>query len=113
MNSRTPCSHLIMRAEVVADCYSGDTCDQVVNKFKVYCDGDRDSDTITEDLVIALASLPAGAFVTVTYPVCPECGTPREDEYEHTDGGLRQTGHKAKCGCCGFDWQEWVLGQYS
>jgi hypothetical protein len=51
---------VIMRSEVVADCYGGDSCEQVTKTFETYCEGDMDSDTHTEDIVIKLSDLPPG-----------------------------------------------------
>ena len=105
--------HEMMRAEVKADCYGGDTCDQVTKQFEIYCEGDMDSETTDEDIVISLSDLPPGARVLVAYPCCPECGVPREDDFETMEGGaMKIVGHKSKCEC-GFDWDEWVLHQYS
>lgn len=105
--------HRIMRAEVKADCYAGETCDQVRNHFEIYCDGDMQAYTSREDLKIRLADLPAGAVVEVSYPCCPSCGAPRMDKFKSARGGaMRIVGHAEKCDC-GFDWQEWVLNEYS
>ena len=104
----------IMRAEVRADCYTGETCDQVRNYFNLYGDGDKESDDSREDLHIRLADLPAGAVVLVQYPCCPKCGIPREDKFERVGNGPQHiVGHAAKCGFCGFDWDGWVLDEYS
>lgn len=108
-----PRMHEIMRSEVVADCYCGETCDQVITMFRSYCDGDKDSDEHKDDIVLKLSELPAGAVISVSYPCCPECGTPREEDYERITGGrLKIIGHKPQCHC-GFDWNNWILGRYS
>lgn len=105
--------HEIMRAEVKADVYSGKNCNQVKKHFEIYCDGDMDSDTSDEDIVIKLAELPPGARVSITYPCCPKCALPREDKFKQMDGGtLKIVGHKSKCQC-GFNWNNWVLNTYS
>ena len=104
---------VIMRSEVVADCYGGDSCDQVTKTFETYCEGDMDSDTHTEDIVIKLSDLPPGAIIKAEYPCCPECGDPRSDECETNEHGTMSiVGHGTVCEC-GFDWQEWVLSRYS
>lgn len=103
----------IMRAEVKADCYGGEACDKISNHFEVYCEGDMSSDTTTEDIVIKLSTLPAGAVVSVKYPRCPECGMAREDVLDSVGGGVRMVvGHADKCDC-GFDWNEWVKNTFS
>jgi len=105
--------HQVMRAEVKADCYSGKNLNQVKKQFEIYCDGDMDSDTTTEDIVIKLSDLPPGAKISVEYPCCPNCSLPREDKFKQLAGGsLKIVGHKAKCQC-GFNWNEWVLGKYT
>lgn len=104
--------HTIMRAEVKADCYAGKDCDQVQTFFELYCDGDRDSDESYKDITIRLRELPPGATVEVKYPNCPQCGIPREDLFKSTRSGMKIVGHKPTC-CCGFNWEEWVLEQYS
>jgi len=103
----------IMRAEVKPDVYGGNSCDQVIKQFEIYSEGDMDSETTDEDIVISLSALPPGARVSVTYPCCPECGEVREDDFETVEGGaMKIVGHKSKCQC-GFDWDNWVLEQYS
>jgi hypothetical protein len=105
--------HQVMHAEVKADCYSSKNFDQIKKHFEIYCDGDMDSDTSTDDIVIKLSDLPPGARISVTYPCCPECSLPREDKFKQIGGGaLKIVGHKPKCQC-GFNWTEWVLNKYS
>ncbi len=103
----------MMRAEVQADVYGGPECDVVSTYFNMYCEGDMDGDDSTDDIIIELSTLPAGAIVTVTYPCCPNCHIPREDEFESISGGrMRIIGHVDKCDC-GFDWNNWIQEQYS
>lgn len=104
--------HTIMRAEVKVDCYGGDSCDQLTPYFDMYCEGDMDSDNVTDDIVIKLSELPPGATVEVKYPCCPECGLPREEKFEFLDGRYTIAGFKEACSC-GFDWLEWTLDRYS
>ncbi len=105
--------HEIMKTEVIADCYGGKSCDQVVNKFRSYCDGDMADDVHKRNIVLKLSDFPAGAVITVSYPCCPECESPREEEFQRLQGGrLKIVGHKKKC-WCGFDWDKWVQDQYS
>lgn len=91
--------HEIMRAERRVDCYAGETCDQHRPVWRAYCDGDRDSSDSAEDLVLDCKTLPAGAIVTVSIPVCPECGMDVEN-CQLTDD-------------CGFDWKAWAEEQYA
>lgn len=104
----------IMTAEVKVDCYAGDTCDQQRKYFNIYCAGDmQDDDSSEKKLTIKLSELPPGARVLVQYPVCPECGTTREDKFRHSGGGsMKIIGHSEKCHC-GFDWHQWVENEYA
>lgn len=103
----------LMRTEVKADVYGGDNCNEISTHFETYCEGDMDSGTHTEDIVLRLSELPAGAKVSVEYPCCPECGMAREDKFEHLPGGrMKVIGHADKCDC-DFDWVEWIRNQYS
>jgi DnaJ-class molecular chaperone len=99
----------MMRAEVKADCYGGDTFDQVTKHFNVYCEGDKQDDTSNDDIVIALKDLPPGARIEIRYPACPSCGASRGDMVE----AGKIVGHDAKCFTCGFDWEAWVIDTFS
>lgn len=104
--------HEIMRTEVIADCYAGDNCDEVRKQFKTYCAGDMDSETHDENVTIRLRDLPVGAVISVTYPTCQKCGEPRQDDLRFRANRWRLVGHHEKCSC-GFDWNEWILDNYS
>lgn len=104
--------HDVMNAEVKVDVYDGPNCDQHRKEFYIYCDGDKDGDTSVDDIVIKLAELPAGAKVCISYPICPDCGTPRMDDMKCEDGAYKIIGHDDKCDC-GFDWINWAEEQYS
>ena len=102
----------IMNTEVRADCYGGPTCDEVSTYFHTYCEGDMDTEDHKDDINISLKDLPPGARITVEYPCCPDCGTQRFDKLEFDNGKYVIVGHDKKC-ICGFDWEQWVLEQYS
>lgn len=105
--------HSIMTAEVKVDCYSGENCDQHRKYFDMYCDGDMEGGENGEDqIVIDLAQLPPGAKITVQYPVCPECGTAREDSMQFVEGVYKIVGHPDMCQC-GFDWKNWAEEEYA
>ena len=106
--------HQIMTAEVKLDCYAGETCDQKRKFFNIFCDGDmQDDDTSEKQIIIKLADLPAGAKISVEYPVCPKCGMPREDKFKFGKGGtMRTIGHNATCECS-FNWTEWEDNEYA
>lgn len=99
----------VMRSEVKVDIYEDDR----PKFFEAYCEGDMDSDTHREDIVINLAELPPGAKVSVEYPCCPDCGQARFDKFEHLPGGrMKVIGHETTCDC-GFDWVNWEDEQFS
>jgi hypothetical protein len=102
----------VMRTEVKVDCYDGPEGDQHKKYFNVYCAGDMSDSDDCADIVIKLSDLPAGARISVTYPMCPECGLPREDCFEPKDGKWQIIGHDAECEC-GFDWLEWEEFEYA
>jgi len=103
----------MMTAEVEADVYAGDNCDEVTKHFRTYCKDDMDADTNTDDIIISLKDLPPGAKILVRYPCCPDCGMARFDTFKSIEGGRMEiVGHDSKCDC-GFDWDEWVLNKYS
>jgi hypothetical protein len=41
----------IMRAEVIVDVYDGPSCDKHKNYFNIYCEGDMQDDTTSEETV--------------------------------------------------------------
>lgn len=107
----------VMTAEVVADCYSGDNCNESKNYFNIYCEGDKQDGTDRDDIVIEVDTLPPGTKISVEYPICPDCGLPRQDMLEPSENGegkvsWRIVGHESPCEC-GFDWDNWVLEKYS
>lgn len=117
MRRANPKTTPTMTAEVVADCYSGDDCDQVKNYFDIYCEGDKEGSTDRDDIILQVDQFPPGTRIGVEYPVCPECGTPRQDLleiYETEEGkvGWKLVGHESTCEC-GFNWDSWVLENYS
>ncbi|KJS36097.1 MAG: hypothetical protein VR70_14510 [Rhodospirillaceae bacterium BRH_c57] len=96
-----------MWATMEPDVYGGDTHDQIVPRWRIYADGDKDADHETGPLELLPSRFPPGTKVTVEEPVCPDCGALREPHWqdnEQTYGG--------PCDC-GFDWDGWVLDQFS
>ena len=102
----------MMWSEVKADCYGGDTFDQVEPFFETFCIGDKESDSHHDDIVIRLSDLPPGTTIRVDYPCCPSCGIPREETREFIDGKWKITGHRDFCSC-GFFWLPWVEEHYA
>lgn len=85
----------IMWAEVVVDCYAGDSCDQHEKRWRVYAEGDKDDSRSVEPITLNVAAFPPGTRVVVSVPTCPECGIDAEN-------------------CrCGFDWKGWAEDRYA
>lgn len=85
----------IMWAEMVPDCYGGDSCDQIVPMWYCYALGDMGSEHSSNDIILDPKLFPAGTKIVITVPVCPEC----HEQVEICE--------------CGFDWDKWVLEKYS
>lgn len=100
----------ILRVEVKADVYGGKTCDEVSNYFNVYAEGDMQDSNDKEDIVLKCKEMPPGTRISVEYPSCPNCTEPRHDVVE---AGKGITGHVKFCSGCGFNWEKWVLDNYS
>lgn len=95
----------IQWAELQADCYAGENCDEVEKQWKAFAHGDKDSEILTGNFEIDPTILPIGTKITISVPECPDCKT----ACELLGGG--------KFGCmdqnCKFNWDDWVLSQYS
>lgn len=104
---------IMMMTKVEADVYSGEHCDEVSKHFMTHCKDEMDEDAHTDDIIISLKDLPAGAQIIVEYPCCPDCGIARLDTFKHDECGRSEIiGHDSKCDC-GFDWNNWVLDTYA
>jgi hypothetical protein len=90
--------HQTMWAEMSPDVYDGESCDQVRPRWHVFAEGDMDSDYI-DAIMLDAKHFPPGTKVLVLEPQCPQCMKIQElcraDE------------------ACDFDWDAWILGQYS
>ncbi|SEG20891.1 hypothetical protein [Marinobacterium lutimaris] len=87
-----------MQAEMRPDLYAGENADQMRPQWRTYCEGDMDGDFL-DILTLDAKRFPPGTKVLVLEPCCPECG--QVVECCRTDDE------------CDFDWDEWVLDQYS
>jgi len=103
-----------MWAELAPDVYDGPKCDQVKPQWRVVAEGDKDGPDDQQELQLNCRHFPPGTKVTVSVPCCPnpKCGMsikifgfdpPRTDEDEWKVG---------KCES-GFDWKDWMEGQYT
>ena len=88
----------VMRAEVKPDVYAGENCDQVEPRWEAYADGDMDSDVFYHPIELDCKTFPAGTKVLISVPCCPKCS---------------QSVELCRDDDCDFDWDEWVLSEYS
>ena len=88
--------------EMKPDVYSGDNLDEVKAQWSSYFDGDKDGESGMETFDLVASRYPAGTKITIEVPMCPEEDCELDAEW-------------AKNGICpcGFDWNEWVEGEYS
>lgn len=68
-------------ATMKPDVYGGPKCDQIVPRWHVYAEGDKDSDYIRGALKLDGRTFPPGTKVTIQEPVCPDCGDVRSPIY--------------------------------
>ncbi|VGO14753.1 hypothetical protein PDESU_03322 [Pontiella desulfatans] len=80
--------------EVKADCYNGDSGDEIKPVLWGFCNGDMQDDTTEEPWTIDPKHLPIGTKVEIKFPHCPECDLSQE-----------------VCDC-GFDWETWIKNTY-
>lgn len=108
--SRTPWYTETTTAEMKPDCYGGKTCDQIVPRWWTYADGDKEDGYEYEPLRLDARTFPPGTKISISEPVCPGCGETRSPKFPRPKKG--QPLYAGPCDC-GFDWDAWVLGQYS
>jgi len=98
-----------MWAEMKPDCYGGEGCDEIVPGWATYAEGDKQGGDGEAALELAARTFPPGTKVTISEPTCPQCGDLREPIFPIPAEGPLYAG---PCDC-GFDWDAWVLEQYS
>lgn len=98
-----------MWAEMKPDCYAGPNYDKVKPQWEVYADGDMDCGTETT-VRLSARTFPPGTKITIEEPLCPNCGELREPKNPGRGAAVVVYGGPCRCG---FDWDEWVLNQYS
>lgn len=87
-----------MRAEMEPDVYGGENCDEVRPRWNAYAEGDMDAD-YSDSITIDAKHYPPGTKISVLEPCCPKCG--QIPEFCRASDG------------CDFDWDAWVLDEYS
>lgn len=93
----------ISSGNLKADCYGGNNFDTIIPKWYVYSDGDKEGGTIPNDITFDAKHFPIGTRIKVEVPICPSCNESDADIASHSQN---------KCEC-GFDWNEWILDNYS
>lgn len=92
--------NVVSGAEIKANVYGGDNCNEHMPYIETWCEGDMDTDT-AQEISFDVKRWPVGTKLTVKVPCCPEC----ELDAEHQDKqGLCE---------CGFNWKNWAEEQYS
>lgn len=89
----------IMWAEMKPDVYSGEHCDEIAPQWETYIDGDMESNTMSDPIILDCKGFPPGAKIVISLPCCPECGYQVELCQQNQD--------------CNFDWENWAKTQYS
>lgn len=86
----------IANIEIKVDCYDGPNFDQLKKYWWAHFEGDMDADTTSSEIFeLYLKSFPPGTKIKIEVPICPECDMIQEF-----------------CDC-GFDWEKWIIGEYS
>lgn len=100
----------IMWAEMRPDCYGGDECDQIVPGWRCYASGDKgDAEDGILALELAARTFPPGTKVVISEPTCPQCHELRSAQFPlPVEGPI----YRGSC-TCGFDWDAWVLNEFS
>lgn len=98
-----------IRATMDPDMYDGPECDQMRPRWRVYADGDKDSNHQDEPLTLDASFHPPGTVIVVTEPTCPNCEETRSPNYKN---GKYLPGFASRCRC-GFNWDEWVANEFS
>lgn len=98
-----------MWATMKPDVYGGATGDQIVPRWHVFADGDKQSEDIHDALDLPPGRFPPGTRIVIHEPACPQCDQTRFPIYP-----MPKTGplFASKCDC-GFDWDKWVLEEFS
>lgn len=101
--------HTTQWAEMKPDVYGGKSCDKVIPRWECQADGDHGGPDTEGTIRLAARTFPPGTTVTIEEPCCPDCGETREPVFPIP---RRAPLYKGKCQC-GFDWDAWVLNNYS
>lgn len=98
-----------MWAAMKPDVYGGNNCDGVIPRWNCCADGDKGGDDFERVLKLDARSFPPGTKIVISEPRCPKCDEQREPKLQSIQRGPLYSG---PCRC-GFDWDAWVLDNYS
>lgn len=98
-----------MWAEMTPDVYGGPNFDEVTPRWKCWSAGDKGDAAQHATLELAARTFPPGTKITISEPLCPKCDEQREPIHPPPAEGPI---FKGRCRC-GFDWDAWVLDQFS
>jgi hypothetical protein len=95
--------NVVAGAEVKANVYCGENCDEHEPYIEAWCEGDVGTETM-EEIGFHSKRWPVGTVIKVEVPCCPTLDC-------HADAELQND--KGECTECGFDWVNWANGLYS
>ena len=95
----------VMWTEQSPDIYGGDSCNQIIPRWKGHCAGDMDGD-VSQDLSLIATHFPPGTKVVVSVPLCPECGESSDMALNYRNGAMKNC-------TCGYDWNQYARDTYS
>lgn len=95
--------NVVSGAEIKADVYAGENCDQHEPYIEAWCEGDMGSEEMDE-ITFDSKRWPVGTKLQVHVPRCPNSDCDADAELQDENG---------KCTECGFDWKNWAEEQYS
>lgn len=95
-----------MTAVAEPDVYGGVNFDELIPRWHLWAEGDKDSEYSHEPLKLFPSTFPPGTKISISEPLCPNCEQHREPK---TTDPLTYEG---PCHC-GFDWDGWVQDEYS
>ncbi|MGF1905330.1 hypothetical protein [Aliivibrio salmonicida] len=95
--------NVVAGAEVKADVYSGENCDEHKPYIEAWTEGDEGTETM-EELGFHSKRWPVGTVIKIEVPCCPAPDCLANAEMQDDKG---------KCTECGFDWKNWADEQYS
>lgn len=94
----------VMWAEQYPDIYSGSNCDEIKADWCTSELGGKEGPTGgMNEIGLRADTFPPGTRVTISVPVCPECGESSELAFHCKND---------RCDC-GFDWKSWITDKYS